>query len=222
MADGMALRVTYPQSKRAIVWCSIRLAHGFVNTLPTSNGVPYLPDGCSLSEPPRRPWPVWVGPVVFVVCYLALQWGYAQCSGTAIERFVLVNLGSQPAALLIDLLQPALQATSVGTRVLAPGGLGVNINNGCEGTDLYFLLLAAFAAVALPWKTRCLGLSLGLIVSFVLNQVRIIALFFAQRSDHALFDLLHTTMAPVLLVIALGLYFHTWLYVCRRPAHTSA
>lgn len=218
----MKLQVTYPQSKRLIVWRLIRLTDMLVNTLPTSNGIPYLPDGSGLSEPPRRPWPAWVGALMFVVCYLALQGIYVQCGSTAIERFVLINLGSQPAALLIDLLQPGLQAASVGTRVLAPGGSGININNGCEGTDLYFLLIAAFTAVALPWRMRCLGLGLGLVVSFVLNQARIIALFFAQRSDHALFDLLHTTVGPVLLVIALGLYFHTWLYVSRRTAHAAA
>lgn len=191
-----------------------------MSLLPTSNGVPYLPDGQDLPETQRRPWPTWLRVLVFIACYLGMQAFYAQSGGTGVERFFLETAGSRPAAALIDLMQPALQAKAVGTRVTAPGG-GINIGNGCEGTDLYFLLGAAFAVVSLPWRARAAGFGLGLVLAFALNQARIVALFHAFRSDQALFDLLHTTVAPVLLVIALVLYFHAWLRHCR-PARAAA
>jgi exosortase/archaeosortase family protein len=193
-----------------------------VSLLPTSNGIPYLPDGHGLVEPPPRPWPTWVRIAIFVICYVALQGLYARSTGTVVEQFFLETAGSRPAAALIDLLQPDVHAQSVGTRVTASNGGGINIGNGCEGTDLYFLLFAAFAAVHLSWRLRALGFGLGLGLAFVLNQVRIFALFHAYRSDHALFDLLHTTVAPVLLVIALVLYFHAWLHYSRRPGQAAA
>lgn len=192
-----------------------------MSLLPTSNGVPYLPDGQVLAEPPRRRWPTWLRAVVFIGCYLVLQAFYAQSAGTSVERFFLETAGARPAAALIDLLQPGLQAQAAGTRVTAPGG-GINIGNGCEGTDLYFLLCAAFAAVSLPWRSRALGFAVGLLLAFALNQVRIVALFHAYRADHGLFDLLHTTVAPVVLVIALVLYFHAWLRYSRRSGQTTA
>jgi exosortase/archaeosortase family protein len=189
--------------------------------LPNSNGIPYLPDGFGLADLPPRPWPTWIRVAIFVACYVVLQGLYARAGGTDIERFFLETTGSRPAAALIDLMQPSLEARAVGTRVTTPSGSGINIGNGCEGTDLYFLLFAAFASVSLSWRLRAIGFGLGLALAFILNQARIIVLFHAYRSDHALFDLLHTTVAPVLLVIALVLYFHAWLHY-SRPARKMA
>jgi exosortase/archaeosortase family protein len=191
-------------------------------SLPTSNGIPYLPDGFSPTEPPPRPWPTWIRIVIFVICYATLQALYAGCGGTVVENFFLERAGSRPAAVLIGMLQPTLNARAVGARVTAPGGGAINIGNGCEGTDLYFLLFAAFAAASLSLRLRGIGLGIGLILAFILNQVRIIALFLAYRSDRALFDLLHTTAAPVFLVVALALYFHAWLHYSQRPATAAA
>jgi len=192
-------------------------------SLPTSaSGIPYLPDGYCAGETSRRPWPVYVRIALFIACYASLQALYARCSGTAVEQFFLVTSGSESAAVLINLLQPALHAQAVGSRLTAPGGGGVNIGNGCEGTDIYILLVAAFAAVPLSWRRRVSGLGLGLALGFLLNQARIVALFHAYRSDHAWFDTLHTTVAPVLLVIAIALYFHAWLRYCQRPAQAAA
>jgi len=188
-----------------------------VTFLPTSNGVPYLPDGQGLAAPPPRPWPAWVRVAIFVACYLSLQTFYGRSAGTAVEGLFLERLGSRPAAAVIDMMEPGLAVRAVGTRITAPAGGGINIANGCEGTDLYFLLVAAFAAVSLSWRRRGLGFGLGLLLAFVLNQARIVALFLAYRSDTALFDLLHTTVAPVLLVVALALYFHAWLHYSRSP-----
>jgi exosortase/archaeosortase family protein len=190
--------------------------------LPTSNGIPYLPDGVNLDDPPRRPLPMWVRVAMFVACYASLQAFYAQCGGNAIERFFLEDMGSQPAAVIIDVLYPSLGVEAPGPRLIAPGGGGVNIGNGCEGTDLYFLLFAAFAVVSLSWRRRAIGLGLGLLLAFMLNQARIISLFFAFRSDPALFNLLHTTVAPIFLILALALFFHAWLRYSPVPANAAA
>jgi len=189
--------------------------------LPRSEtGVPYMPDGYQPGGEPARPWPGWVRVVIFVLCYVVLQGLYAQSTGTVVERFFLVDTGSKPAALLINAVQPEIGARAIEARIVAPGG-GINIANGCEGTDIYFLLIAAFVAAALPWRARVLGLALGLGVAFVLNQARIIALFHAFRNDRSLFELLHTTILPVLLVAAIGLYFHACLRASRPHQHAA-
>jgi len=190
--------------------------------LPRSEtGVPYMPDGYLPGGEPARPWPGWVRVLVFVLCYLVLQGMYARSAGTAVERFFLVDTGSKPAASLINALQPGIGARAVESRIVAPGG-GINIANGCEGTDIYFLLIAAFAAAALPWRQRAAGLALGLGLAFALNQGRIIALFHAFRNHRSLFELLHTTILPVLLVAAVGLYFHACLRFSRPHRHAAA
>ena len=71
----------------------------------------------------------------------------ARSAGTSVERFFLIEAGSKPATHLINLLHPQIGAHVKASRIIAPGG-GINIANGCEGTDIYFLLVAAFVAAS--------------------------------------------------------------------------
>jgi hypothetical protein len=44
-------------------------------------------------------------------------------------------------------------------------------------------------------------------------------LFYANRDDHALFDLLHATVTPVAVVLLVAGYFYVWLvFNARDPA----
>jgi exosortase/archaeosortase family protein len=70
----------------------------------------------------------------------------------------------------------------------------------------------------MPRRLRTIGLGLGLMLAFALNQARIIALFHAFRIDRAWFDLLHTSVTPVLLIVTVALYFHAWVRRCERSA----
>ena len=186
--------------------------------LPTSSrGIPCLPDGYCFRKPQPNPLPNWARVSLFILCYVSLQAIYAHCIGTAIEQFFLVCLGSQPATALINLAQPSLGVIAVGSKMIAQGG-GINVSNGCEGVDLYALLVAAFVVVSLPWRVRFVGLGCGIVLAFFLNLARIIALFYAYRADRSWFELLHTTMAPVILIIVITLYFYAWLRHCRPPA----
>ena len=177
--------------------------------LPTSNGVPYLPDGQTLNLPPQ-PRPLWMSGLIFLLVYGALSVLYGKAGGSGIERFFLESLGSQPAAALISAATPDIAAHAAGSRIVAAGG-GLNIRNGCEGTDLLFLLAAGFAAASLTWRKRLSGFALGLVLAVVLNQIRILCLFYSFRADKALFDLLHTTVAPIVLIVLIALYFYAWL-----------
>ncbi len=193
-----------------------------LSAFPTSSsGVPYLPDGYCDAEPPAKAMPAWLRTLLFVACYLLLQTLYAGAAGTAVEKIFLQDLGSKPAAQLIGVLAPSLDVRAEGTKVTAPGG-GINIKNGCEGTDIYFLLVAAFTAVSLPLAARLRGLAIGFAVAFTLNQARITVLFFAFRADKSLFDMLHTSAAPVVLVVALALYFYAYLHHARSNAALDA
>lgn len=160
----------------------------------------------------RRPW---VAGLVFVLVFLAQQALWSQAKGTALERLWIDTATVKSAVALIDLISPDIQAVAHGSRIKAPGG-GINVLNGCEGTDILFLLAAAFLAFPMPWRSRLAGLGLGLALVYLLNEARILALFYAYRSDRALFDLLHTVVAPIALIAAAAAYFHAWTYRQRR------
>lgn len=179
-------------------------------------GVPYLADSTSgMAGPLQR---VAMSPlrriVLFIVVFVALQALWLAAAGSFVERMVIDKATVQVATTWIHLLTPDLPVFAAGPRLTAPGG-GINVLKGCEGTDVLFLLLAAFAVADLSWRRRLIGVLLGATLVYLLNQARVVALFYAYRQDKALFDLLHGTLGPLVLVVVVGLFFFAWL---QQPA----
>jgi exosortase family protein XrtM len=183
-----------------------------MNRLRYSNGVAWLPDaseGSAEEVPaPRRPWRAGLA---FVLAFLLLQALWSQAKDTALERLWIDTVTVKTAVALIGVVSPELRASAQGSRIKAPGG-GINVLNGCEGTDILFLLAAAFLAFPMPWRSRLAGLGLGVVLVYLLNEARILALFYAYRSDRELFDLLHTVVAPIVLIAFVAVYFHACAY----------
>lgn len=122
-----------------------------------------------------------------------------------IERMVINEATVKPAVMLINTWTPEARAIAVGASIKAPGG-GINVLNGCEGTEVLFLLIAALVAYPMSWRFRALGVLTGTFLVYLLNQMRLLALFYSYRSDRALFDQLHGLVAPLML-IALSIAF---------------
>jgi exosortase/archaeosortase family protein len=141
--------------------------------------------------------------------FFILQMSYDACRGTAFEHFVLGDMTVVPTAKLIQTLTPEVGVKAIGNQLRAPGG-GITVLKGCEGTEVMFMLVAAFSAVIMPWRRRLMGLGIGILMVFCLNQIRLVGLFYAYRSDPSLFDLLHGTLAPITLVIIVALYALFW------------
>lgn len=146
-----------------------------------------------------------------------LQIGYGACRGSWVEHLVIGDLTVAPTAALIRTLTPEVGVKALGNQLIAPGG-GIVVKKGCEGTEVMFMLIAAFASVVMPWKRRLVGLGLGILLVFCLNQVRLVSLFYAYRSDPSLFNLLHGTLAPIALVVAVTVYALYWFQSVRDPA----
>lgn len=147
--------------------------------------------------------------LVILLCMYGLQWTWGLARGTGIEHMVIDQATVQTAAALIRHIDPDLQVTPQGARLIAPGG-GLNVYNGCEGTELLFLLIAALAAYPFSWRWRLIGLGTGVVFVFVLNQARLLLLFYSFRADRMLFAQLHGLIAPLLLMM-LTLAFVAWL-----------
>ncbi len=159
----------------------------------------------------RSLWQTLLG---FILAFLALQGAWTACRDTWVERLVIHQATVRPAVAAIRLLTPQVLARPVQAAIEAPGG-GLRILNGCEGTEIMFLLAAAFVAVPLSPRRWIPGLALGLTGIFLLNQARILILFYAFRADRALFDTLHTLVLPLLLVALVALYFYTVVHPAR-------
>lgn len=147
--------------------------------------------------------------LVFLALFAAMQFLWNEARGTALERAVIHGATVGTATTLVNLITPRVGATADGPRIRAPGG-GLNILNGCEGVEVLFLLVAAIATMPVSTRSRIAGIALGILFVFALNQARIVALFYAYRTDKAMFSLLHGTAAPVLLVALSVLFLAAW------------
>jgi exosortase/archaeosortase family protein len=149
---------------------------------------------------------------IFLAVFGSLQLSWNAFSDSSFHDVVIEGGVVAPAAFVAQQLTPGLgiQAHGISLRDDSQGSL--NIVNGCDGTEMLFLLLAGFAAAPLRARARLLGMLLGIPVVYVLNLIRILTLLYAHESSMALFDLLHGVVTPALVVIALTLYFYAWTH----------
>lgn len=153
--------------------------------------------------------------LIFGLVFLLLQWTYQGLADTALYRFYIEQLTVRPSAFVIQLIVPQDQVIAEGHRLVWPGGR-LNVLNGCDGAEAIELLLAAFVAVAGTWRMKLGGMAIGLCLIYALNQVRLVALYFALRHDKALFELIHGLVGP-LVIIALATLFFAWWIAPREP-----
>jgi exosortase/archaeosortase family protein len=158
--------------------------------------------------------------VGFVMIFCALQLGWQGLGGTWVQRLIVDEITVGSATALVNAVTPAVHAQAVGTAMHAPGG-GLNVINGCDGTETLFLLCAAFAVAPLTARARSAGLALGTLVVFGVNELRLLALFYANRSDPELFNLLHAVVGPIAVILAVAGFFYGWvMHNAPRPTTT--
>ena len=155
---------------------------------------------------------------IFLAVFFALQYAWEMSRGSHFEQVVIDQATVMPAASIINSLWPEQGVIAQGYRIVSPHGR-LNILNGCEGLETLFLLVAAIAAYPFTWRSRLQGLGLGLPLVFVLNQVRIVTLWYAFLHNHALFGILHGIVLPLLLVAVCLIFFLAFM-VRHEPLAT--
>ena len=150
--------------------------------------------------------PLWSMTLLFVLTVALLQWGWSAARGTVIEHAVIDVATVGVAVSVINTLTPAVRASAAGSRIRARGA-SINVLNGCEGTEVLFLFLAALLSYPLSWRTRAAGLLAGAGIIFVANQVRLVTLFYSFLRNRALFEALHGLLMPMFLIaLSVGLF----------------
>jgi exosortase H (IPTLxxWG-CTERM-specific) len=101
------------------------------------------------------------------------------------------------------------KVTISGTMISSPK-FGVNINNGCNGVEAMLILLASIIAFPASMKSRAAGLFLGAIVVQILNAVRIISLYLLGAYHPRLFELFHTAVWQIVIILSAIGFFLIW------------
>lgn len=150
-----------------------------------------------------------------LLLFTLLQLAWQGLQGSRVERVVLGAGVVGPAVWAVNTLTPQVHARAGERALLAPGG-GLHIVNGCEGLEALFLLGSAVLVCPLGWRARLRGLLLGTGIVFLLNQARVLVLFYAWRHSPQRFDLLHGSVAPIAVVLAVCAFFAAWLHGEQR------
>ena len=86
----------------------------------------------------------------------------------------------------------------------------VNIRNGCNGVEAMLIFLAAVLAFPATWRSRLLGLGLGILAIQVVNLIRVVALFLTGIYFPRLFDASHTVIWQTLVILSGVLLWIFW------------
>jgi len=167
-----------------------------------------------MSTAPTGPLPPKIFGLRFIALFLGifaiftLLWSGAR--GSALERLVIDQTTVATGAWIIDRISPEEAVRAEGPRLISPK-VRLSVLNGCEGTESILLFAAAVLAFPAPWRKKPAGLLLGVVWVFLLNQVRIVSLFFILRHQPQWFEAMHGTIAPIFIILAGSIVFSLWL-----------
>jgi exosortase family protein XrtM len=145
----------------------------------------------------------------FLVFFAVLMGAFEASRGTAAERFLVVDCILGPTAGLIQAAAPHEQVTLVGRTLSSPGSK-LRVTRGCEGVEIFLLLLAAILAYPARWQAKLRGLGIGCVLAYLLSVSRLVALHFTLRYAPTAWEALHGLVLPLGPIIAMTLYFMYW------------
>ena len=140
---------------------------------------------------------------VLVAAYLLIAWN-------PVNDQVIVPFTAAVARTSGALLKLMGEEVTVTGTVIRSTRFGVNINNGCNGVEAMLILLASIVAFPATMKARAMGLFLGALAVQALNAVRIITLYLLGAYQPRLFDLFHTAVWQIVIILAAIGFFLAW------------
>ena len=140
---------------------------------------------------------------ILVAAYLLIAW-------SPVNDHVIVPFTAGVAKVSGALLQGIGQPVEVQGTVIRSSRFGVNINNGCNGVEAMLILLASIVAFPASLKARAIGLGLGALCVQLLNAVRIVTLYLLGAYQPRLFDMFHTAVWQILVILSAIAFFLIW------------
>jgi exosortase family protein XrtM len=155
----------------------------------------------------------------FIVYFAILMGAFEASRGTGVERFLVEDCILKPTIGLVHILTPQEPIRLVGRTISSPTS-HLRITRGCEGVEIFLLLVSAIVAFPSSWRARAHGLAIGFVVSYLLSVSRLIALHFTLRYSPSAWEALHGLILPLGPIVLVTLYFIYW--TARIPPMTVA
>jgi exosortase H (IPTLxxWG-CTERM-specific) len=140
---------------------------------------------------------------VLVAAYLLIAW-------SPVNDHVIVPFTELVARTSGFLLNAMGENVTVRDTTISSSRFGVNINNGCNGVEAMLILLACIVSFPASARARAVGLLLGALAVQLLNAIRIITLYLLGAYHPRLFDLFHTAVWQIVIILAAIAFFLVW------------
>lgn len=101
-------------------------------------------------------------------------------------------------------------ATADGTQVFS-ARFTIDIASGCDGVEASSLFVAGVLAFPTAWRTRMLGLALGIPAVHTINLLRLVGLYYAGVYLPSLFEELHVYVAQTIVILLSTAVLILWL-----------
>lgn len=107
--------------------------------------------------------------------------------------------------------------TAVGKIIRSTvNGFAVSIEAGCNGVEATIVLVAAIFAFPAPWKSRLVGLAVGIVAVQGLNIVRVISLFYLGQWNFDVFEWAHLYVWQALIMLDVLVVWLIWVRTLPR------
>lgn len=98
----------------------------------------------------------------------------------------------------------------------------VSIEAGCNGIEASIILFSAILTFPRSWKSRLIGIVLGLLSLHAVNIVRIISLFYLGQWNMTAFEWAHLYLWQALIMLDVFVVFLIWLRFGRDQTEGNA
>ncbi len=159
--------------------------------------------------------------VLFAMIYVVFYVLYHQVPDAVLADYVYRWGINEPAVAAIHLIAPQEAARVESYRILSPR-VALEIVRGCDGSGAFFLAAAAMLAFPASVVHKARGVVAAFVLIFVLNEARVVGLYFAVAYRPAWFTPLHSYVIPTFLIAAICLLFVVWAGTARERNVESA
>jgi exosortase H (IPTLxxWG-CTERM-specific) len=90
-------------------------------------------------------------------------------------------------------------------------GFAVTIEAGCNGVEAMLVLAAAILAFPAPWRSKAIGLGVGIVAIQALNLVRIVSLFYLGQWERQWFEWAHLYIWQALIMLDALIVWLLWI-----------
>jgi exosortase family protein XrtM len=150
--------------------------------------------------------------VIFFILFFVCGQGIYYVSKTYLAPVVVHKLNADVSSRLINWIHPA-ERTTVHKNEIRSIGLRMVIEEGCEGTEGIILVTAALMAFEMPVIIKITGIALGILLLYMSNLVRIVALYYSLRYRPEFFDFLHMYIGQSFYIFVGAVFFIFWIQI---------